>query len=64
MRTFIYTKDESDLDYKEAWNMSDAAVKREKVIKFADKIKAARAEKEREAMLDAYTYLKEREATT
>ena len=64
IRMLVYTKDESDYDFKQPWNMSDAAVKREKVLKFADKIKAARAEKEREMMLDAYTYLKEKEATT
>ena len=37
--------------------MTDGAVRRTKMIEFAAKIKAERAMKEREMMLDAYNYL-------
>ena len=37
--------------------MSDAGVRRSKMMAFANRIKAERAQKEREMMLDAYNYL-------
>jgi len=55
--TKIYTNDESDVEYRESYNKTDAAVKREKILKFAAKIRVARAQKEREMMLDAYNFL-------
>jgi len=55
--TRVYTHDESDIAFREASNMTDAAVRRDKTIAFAKRIKEERAKKEREAMLDAYNYL-------
>jgi hypothetical protein len=57
MRCRLYTNDETDIEYREAHNKTDAAVRREKVMRFAKEIKAARAEKEREQQLDAYNFL-------
>ena len=53
----MYTHDESDIEFREPTNMTDGAVRRTKLIEFANKIKADRAKKEREMMLDAYNYL-------
>ena|SRR6056300_534138 len=53
----VYTHDESDITFREESNMTDGAVKREKAIQYAAKIKQLRAEREREAALDAYNYL-------
>ena len=55
--TRMYTHDESDLEFREANNMTDSAVRREKSISFANMIRDARARQERELMLDAYNYL-------
>ena len=55
--TRVYTHDESDIKFKEVNNMTDAAVRRDKTIAFAKRIKEQRAIKEREMMLDAYNYL-------
>ena len=55
--TRVYTHDESDIKFREADNMTDAAVRRDKIISFAHSIKEQRAKQEREAMLDAYNYL-------
>jgi hypothetical protein len=38
-------------------NRTDGAVKREHAMKYAEKIKKLRADKEREAALDAFNYL-------
>lgn len=35
----VYTDDESDIAYREANNKADSAVKRERAIKYAEKIK-------------------------
>ena len=53
----VYTHDESDIQYRETTNRTDAAVKREHAIRYAEKIRKIRAEKEREAALDAFNYL-------
>ena len=53
----IYTHDESDISYRETNNRTDGAVKREKALAYAAKIKQMRAEREREAQLDAFNYL-------
>ena len=53
----IYTTDESDVGFRETGNMTDAAVRRDKSLAFAERIKEERAKKEREMMLDAYNYL-------
>jgi hypothetical protein len=55
--TRIYTDDETDIKFRERENKSEAAVKREKIIRFAKEIKDARAQREREMQLDAYNYL-------
>jgi hypothetical protein len=57
----VYTTDESSADFKHPRNMTDSQVKRTKTEKLVKEVKAARAEKEREAMLDAYNYLNKRE---
>jgi hypothetical protein len=44
----LYTDDETDISYRDAGNKTDAAVKREKLMKFAQKVKDARAQRERE----------------
>ena len=44
----VYTDDESSIFYREVNNKSDCAVKRERSIKFAEKVKAMRAQRERE----------------
>lgn len=53
----VYTDDESDITYREKTNKTDGAVKRKIMIAYADKIRRLRAEKEREAQLDAFNYL-------
>jgi hypothetical protein len=53
----VYTHDESDIQYREVTNRTDGAVKREHAMKYAEKIKKLRAEREREAALDAFNYL-------
>lgn len=53
----VYTHDESDIVFQEETNMTDGAVKRDKALKYAAKIRQLRAEREREAALDAYNYL-------
>lgn len=53
----VYTHDESDIRYREVTNRTDGAVKREHALKYAEKIKAMRAERERAAALDAFNYL-------
>lgn len=47
-QTRLYTDDETDVTYREITNKNDAAVKREKILKFAKKVREARAQKERE----------------
>jgi hypothetical protein len=61
--TRVYTHDESDIKFREGNNMADTAVRRDKTIAFAKRIKEERAKKEREAMLDAYNYLNKKEHT-
>ena len=46
--TRVYTDDETDVHYRDVTNKVDAAVKRDKIAKFARDIKAARAPRERE----------------
>lgn len=53
----VYTHDESDISYREVTNRTDGAVKREHAMRYAEKIKKMRAEREREAALDAFNYL-------
>ena len=53
----VYTHDESDIKYREQTNRTDGAVKREHAIKYSEKIKKLRAERERVQALDAYNYL-------
>eukprot|EP00347_Sterkiella_histriomuscorum_P010487 403376095 len=53
----VYTNDETDIRYKERGNKTDGAVKREKMLEFRRRILEARAQREREAMLDAYNHL-------
>jgi hypothetical protein len=53
----VYTHDESDIQYREVTNRTDGAVKREHAMRYAEKIKKLRAERERAAALDAFNYL-------
>lgn len=53
----VYIHDESDISYRELSNRTDGAIKREHAIRYAEKIKKMRAEKERAAALDAFNYL-------
>jgi hypothetical protein len=53
----VYTHDESDIRYRETTNRTDAAVKREHALAYSERVKKVRAEKEREAQLDAFNYL-------
>ncbi len=53
----VYTDDETDIHYRDVDNKTDAAVKREKIVKFAKQIREARAKREREMQLEAYNYL-------
>ena len=53
----MYTTDESDVAFRELHNMQDAAVRRVKIMSFANEIREMRAQKERELMLDAYNHL-------
>merc|ERR1712070_97460 len=55
--TRLYTHDESDIEFREAYNMTDAAVKRDKIMAFAARVKEERARRERTAMLEAYNEL-------
>ena len=41
--TRVYTHDESDIEFREAHNMLDTAVRREKCISFANMVRDARA---------------------
>ena len=59
--TRLYTDDESDIEFREKYNKTDAAVRRKKIIQFAQKIKEERAKKERELMLDAFNYLNKKD---
>ena len=45
----IYTHDESDISFREKTNMTDGAVKRTKILAYAEKIRQMRADKERAA---------------
>lgn len=56
-RQTAYIHDESDIGYREMTNRTDQAVKREHAIRYAEKIKKMRAERERAAALDAFNYL-------
>jgi len=53
----VYTTDESSVEFRKTSNMTDRQVNISKLEKFKEEILAARAAKEREAMLDAYNYL-------
>ena len=53
----IYTDDESDISYRNQSNKTDGAVRRKIILSYAAKIRQMRAEKEREAQLDAFNYL-------
>lgn len=55
--TRLYTEDETDVHYRDVTNKTDAAVKRDKITRFARDMKAVRAQKEREMQVDAYNYL-------
>ena len=44
----LYTDDESDVEFREIYNKADGAVKRERALKFAQRIKEERAKRERE----------------
>ena len=44
----VYTHDESDIEFRETYNMVDSAVRRDKTITFANRVKAQRAMRERE----------------
>lgn len=57
----VYTDDESDIYYREQMNKTDGAVKRDKTLWLAEKIKHNRANRERELMLDAFNYLNQKE---
>ena len=46
--TRIYTHDESDISFKDKSNMHDTAVRRNKTIEFAHRVKMERAKQERE----------------
>ena len=63
VNTRLYTHDESDIEFREQHNMADHAVRRSKMIEFADNIKRQRANEERRLMLDAYNYLNKRNHT-
>lgn len=52
-----YIHDESDIRYRETTNRTDGAVKREHAMRYCEKVKKVRADKERAAQLDAYNYL-------
>ena len=41
--TRVYTHDESDIKFREVDNMTDSAVRRDKIISFAKSIKEKRA---------------------
>ena len=53
----VYTHDESNIQFREAINMTDGAVRRDKQMAFAKRIREQRAKNERAMMLDAYNYL-------
>jgi hypothetical protein len=53
----VYTDDETDVHYRDVNNKSDAAVKRERIVKFTKEIREARAQRERQLQLEAYNYL-------
>jgi len=53
----VYTKDESNVNFRNVNNMTDEQVNHSIVAKFKKEILEARAIKERAAMLDAYNYL-------
>ena len=57
----VYTHDESDISYVETTNRTDGAVKREHAMRYAEKIKTLRAERERAAALDAYNFLNKKD---
>ena len=44
----VYTNDETDVEYREKYNKTDGAMKRELTMKFAKEIKALRSKRERE----------------
>ena len=52
--TRVYNNDESDIEFREEYNKTDSAVRREKILSFAAKIKEERAKMERAMMLEAY----------
>ena len=62
--TRLYTHDESDIEFREAHNMTDAAVRRDKTLAFAARIKEERAKAERQLMLEAYNELNGKSHTT
>ncbi len=53
----IYTDDESDISFRETTNKTDGAVKRKLTMAYVQKIQKLRADKEREAQLDAFNFL-------
>ena len=57
----VYINDESDISYRNTTNKTDGAIKREHAMRYAEKIKKLRAEREREMALDAYNYLNKKE---
>ena len=53
----VYTDDESDMYFREVQNKTDGAMKRKLSMAYAAKIRQMRADKEREAQLDAFNHL-------
>lgn len=53
----VYINDESDIRYRETTNKTDGSIKREHAMRYAEKIKKMRAERERAMHLDAFNYL-------
>ena len=53
----VFTDDESDIAFREVTNKTDGAVKRKLILAYREKILSMRAEKERQAQLDAFNYL-------
>ena len=55
--TRVYNNDESDIEFREEYNKTDSAVRREKILSFAARIREERATQERTMMLEAYNQL-------
>ena len=42
-RSRVFTEDETDVEFREAHNKTDSAVRRERIVRFVKEVKAARA---------------------